>query len=261
MPRSMADNLEELYRFSQEGLKIFDRDALFFEQIEEHLNTNNEFLARIDETLTHMLDMMNNMGGGGGNLPAVNPSGGSGGGLPPATEALFGVVGSAGEALAVVGAFGIALYETIQGVREWSRSLMESNFRIGEFSGAMQAVAAQQEIRNIELSMARGDARAGSTAVLSDAVYQLDKTLMPLENQIANAKNELSAKFLDGLNTVLVPILQQISKLLEKMGYALEEHDLTDVVDYLKGYGADKIDWAAAYEKPQRFIDGGGGEF
>lgn len=123
--------------------------------------------------------------------------------------ALFESANYAGQAIGLpeseILKFGQAVAESVDKLRDMSREMVTMNFRLGEYSASMATAQAQQEMRDIELSMGKGEARAESTAKLAEAMSELNTTLMPLENAWANFSNGVMTNIIQ-LITILAKI-------------------------------------------------------
>jgi hypothetical protein len=125
--------------------------------------------------------------------------------------------GATGEAVTKVSAFGKMVAESVDNLRRFDREIITASFRFGEFSAAMAAVEGQQEVRDIDIGMRKGDAQADSTAKLAEAMSELNETVLPFENQFANFKNEVLTNV-----TKLATEFIKATKILEVMKVLLE---------------------------------------
>lgn len=81
-------------------------------------------------------------------------------------------------------------------LKMWSEQLHYANMRFAEFSGAMAAVQAEQEVRDIQLSVERGQRRAASARYLAEGKSTLERSTAPYEDFAANIRNTAGG-FLD----------------------------------------------------------------
>ena len=146
---------------------------------------------------------------------AAVPSGAAGMATPAAGAAVDATAGAAAGAemsalanpvTAVVGAFvGLAIVskEAVDKVSEWTHSLHAANMQFAEFSGAMSAVKAKQDVRDIQLSQMHGNARAESVDKLAGSMSRLDFSKAPIEDAFANLKAEILSPLADGVAAIL----------------------------------------------------------
>lgn len=178
-------------------------------------------------------------GGIGGNLESafgrfakagegsakLNPFGEGVGGA--AGEMAGKAMGAANVAMGVV-ALGKAAYDAVDKLRDWTKGLHQANMQFAEWSASMSSVEAQQEMRDIELSMNKGEARAESAEFLAESMSKLNETLAPMENLFANVLNVVGGSLLR-LVEVLIKFgtpLEEIVALLRKIpGIGWEEDD------------------------------------
>lgn len=125
--------------------------------------------------------------------------------------------GPIGEAVTQVSAFHKMVAESVDNLRRFDREIITASFRFGEFSAAMAAVEGQQEVRDIDIGMRKGDAQADSTAKLAEAMSELNETVLPFENQFANFRNEVLTTV-----TKLATEFIKATKILEVMKILLE---------------------------------------
>lgn len=102
---------------------------------------------------------------------------------------------------------GEVVSNVVSQVQDWNESLHESNIRFSEFSGAMAQVKADQMVRDIEFSQERGDARAFSADKLAKAKHSMNQAMAPIDDALANMRNELGA----ALSEVLTPLIKDIA--------------------------------------------------
>lgn len=89
--------------------------------------------------------------------------------------------------------FVATIMESIHKLREWTKQLHESNMKFAEFSTAMARVQASTEMRDIQFSRDRGEARADSAGTLSRANYRFDRRWVDISDFMANWTNQTGA--------------------------------------------------------------------
>jgi hypothetical protein len=77
----------------------------------------------------------------------------------------FGPVGGFAGTL---GIFTGELVKTIDSIEQWDRAIIDSKFKMGEFSPSMNVAKVEQRLRDIEYSMRMGEQLAGPTADLAE---------------------------------------------------------------------------------------------
>lgn len=140
--------------------------------------------------------------------------------------------------------------EFVDQIRNMGRELLNANLALAEFSGAMAQVAAESQLRDIERSMRKGEARAGSATQLMEAQQNLEDALEPIENAFANWQNEQGAMILEDL-TKLVNVGRSILEWLGVMDAKQEKQKEDDLLtNNLKEITQA---WDAQHGRPQRF--------
>jgi hypothetical protein len=104
------------------------------------------------------------------------------------TGSLLGM--AAGGALSFAG----AMLKSVDIVHKWGQSLLDTNFAMAEFSGSMATVSAEKMVRDILLTIEKGQAREGPTRDLAEAVSRLERAVAPIENAISNGFSWLAEK-------------------------------------------------------------------
>lgn len=87
-------------------------------------------------------------------------------------------------------------------LKDFADNLTQANLRFAEFSGGMQRVAVEQEIREMNLSRERGDRRAQSAGYAAEQAFKLKKTTASVEDFGAKLKGYAAgfgAKMLDNM--------------------------------------------------------------
>lgn len=124
------------------------------------------------------------------------------------------VLSSVGSAVSLVsgpiGMFVTGLGKSIETLRAWNDSIMKANFKFAEFSASMAQVKANQEVREIQLSAARGETRAPFAEVHAQSAFKLESKLSVLEDRFANnttilvtAMNEVASNGVDLIRDAL----------------------------------------------------------
>jgi hypothetical protein len=160
-------------------------------------------------------------------------------GIGGASEA----VGTAGGAIPVigpviesVGKFGKQLTDSLNKLKTWSDQLSDANLKFKEFSAAMAGVGARQEIRDIEYSQARGEARARSAEALAEGRQSY--------RQNVTGKLGDTEKIIQ--NALAAAVLKGIGDAAEKYGFSGSIDKLNKWLEELL-LGKDLPDWS--YEK------------
>ena len=86
-----------------------------------------------------------------------------------AMGSLGGKIPLVGKAVEGVAKLGSVAFKSMERIEKWGDQLHESNMKFAEFSGAMASVQAQQEVRDIQYSKERGDARSKTAKELAEA--------------------------------------------------------------------------------------------
>jgi hypothetical protein len=119
-----------------------------------------------------------------------------------------GEMAGVGPIVKPVAKFAEAIYSTIKTVRDWGDNLAAANEKFAEFSPAMAAVAARQQVRDINLSRERGERRAGAAEELNVARNELNRRIAVIEDSIVNK-----------LTPFLTRALRFIDWILERFGF------------------------------------------
>lgn len=131
--------------------------------------------------------------------------------------ALGGMLGGVGNALMMSGnpfamaggavlKFGEQTLKTIDAVREFAQGMHNANMGFAEFSASMAIVQADKEVRDIELSMKRGDRRAASAGYLAESMSRFDQQVTPITDALAGIANNATGVLLDMLGQILTPV-------------------------------------------------------
>lgn len=135
------------------------------------------------------------------------------------------------------------LVKSIDDLRGWTDNLKKANTQFSEFSGGMAQVAGMQQIRDINISRAHGDARAPSAEAVSKASYGLDKQINPIEDAWAILQNRITALGENLLTRVLESfgvgrMFKELGKAIDKyLGSGEEGTDTSDFANYIHQLG------------------------
>lgn len=165
--------------------------------------------------------------------------------------------GPVGELVSKFATVGEAVVGATDQLRNFDREILNASFRFSEFSSAMSAVEAQQEIRDIQLGMRKGDTQASSANKLAEAMSDLNDALLPYDNAWAQFRNQVLAALTStaaqtvttASNSAYLRILTtHVKWVAEWLGAKFEDDDdkLTDVNKRL---------WTAGdkFARPERF--------
>lgn len=170
----------------------------------------------------------------------------------------FGDVGShlAKSSEVVTGMFGKLAargFESIEKLRKWNEELHESNMQFAEWSGAMAAVQARQEVRDILLSKQRGDNRAESAEALAKSKHDLNETLAPSEDMWAKFKAFNTTLVNMGVSNLLTKLLPGVELLGVIAGFGPDGEPGGHIGEQLEEAG--KEEWSRAYGAKRKFGD------
>lgn len=90
-------------------------------------------------------------------------------------------------------------------LRDFADNLERANMQFAQFSGAMGQVAAEQEMREMQLSRERGDRRASTAGYSAEAAFKNKKTMAGFEDLQANMNNLVSGFANNLLNKLINP--------------------------------------------------------
>lgn len=159
---------------------------------------------------------------------------------------LAGPVGEVAQRFATLGKY---MSQALEGLRKWNEGLHSSNMRFSEFSGGMAMVQAEQEARDIQLSMKRGDTRAGSARSLAESMSRLERRLAPFEDIWAVLKNRVTAFVTDKTAASLTGLSKVAEEILAVIT-AGKDGSPINAGDAMAEVGAEK--WYEAYGRPER---------
>lgn len=126
--------------------------------------------------------------------------------------------------------FAAALVESIDKLQDFSHGLHDSNMKFTEFSGAMAAVKARQDVREIHLIRQRGSNRAESAERVASSMNRLDVAKAPIEDAWAKLKAELVSPLLDGV----AGVLEGLNLIGEKLGILKKPKDQDDPIKWFE---------------------------
>lgn len=164
-----------------------------------------------------------------------------------------GLGGTLGKALGGIGAIGAVAFESVGRLREWSSQLHRSNMEFAEFSGSMRAVQQEQEARRIQFEAQRGEARAGSSRELAEALSRLQNQLAPVEDAMANLKNNIAAAMSNALSTMLDDLRTRFPGLQRFLGEPQVQAGGQALSDWAHEQGREV--WQNTYGRPPGMFD------
>ena len=153
-------------------------------------------------------------------------------------------------------ALGGIAFKLVDKLRMWGENLHNANMKWAEFSSGMSQVQAEQEVRDIQYSQARGQARAATARETAEAHSRLRESFAPVEDAFANIRNRIFsglARIVSfGLETH--PLMRGIAWLNERIGGgdAEESQRVFGDVRWLNDVPSDD-DWMQRFNRPARF--------
>lgn len=174
-------------------------------------------------------------------------------------SSLMGMVDPAGtNPITVMTKFGAEVLESIDKLRDWSKTLHNTNMQFAEFSASMTAVQARQELFDILLSQERGERRANSAEYLAEGRRQLEPQVAKWEDVADKAKNIIGGLLDKGVARLLEPLEPMVDKLgdiedaiVKSLGGG--EKAAEQYKDWLEFVDTQKK-WAEMKGKPKRFV-------
>lgn len=161
----------------------------------------------------------------GGAASAAGAAGAGGGGAAAGVGGALAAAGPIGMAVAAtvaVVALGVELAKLPGQIKDWANSLLESQRKLGEVSGAMAQVFARKDVFDTFRNQRIGDATAGSAGNLEGSYEHLSNALESIDTLTSNIWNdgvaiitELFADLMDIMNVVVVPVLKAIGEWLK----------------------------------------------
>ena len=138
-------------------------------------------------------------------------------------------------------------------LRDFTDNLTQANLRFAEFSGGMQRVAVEQEIREMRLSKDRGDRRAQSAGFAAEQAFKLKKTTSTVEDFQDKLKGYAAGIGANVLNRMINPFGmtekgfdwagKKLDDVAKSMGLSAEGMD-RDFKEPLHKYGRpDRFRW------------------
>ncbi len=157
--------------------------------------------------------------------------------------------------LSTVGFATKVIGDSIEALRKWNQSLFDANMKFKEFSGAMAGVGARQEVRDILLSVERGERRGGTAEYHAAGKHELEKSLSKWEDLGANLQNLLGgavSNLVASLTKVLDPTVDALNQAIEAwmraMGYTQE-----DVQNWINDAELNLGEWSKEARPRDRF--------
>lgn len=162
-----------------------------------------------------------------------------------------GVGQAAGAFLKLAG----TVVETIDRIRGMARAAYEANKVLADFSPAMAAVVARQDMREFVLNMQKGDAQAKTAENLAQGMNRLDRAAAPWEVAWNNAWGEVKGTLADYTGAILENLtkIAQYAKIIPEIGQGTLPRIQQDLVDMGKDYNK----WYEDYGKDRRFFETG----
>jgi hypothetical protein len=169
-----------------------------------------------------------------------------------------------GLAVTVIGKLGEVVAESLEKLRAWNKELYQANIKFAEFSSSMAQVKAEQEVRDIEFSQERGEARAGSAEFQARQMHKLNQSMADVEDLLADIKNVTSG-ILSTLGSSVVDAVKYTNGLywaVRGIKFIMEktsDEEAAGKLDDLLAEAA-KPGWNSIYGRPDRFGGPGGGK-
>jgi len=167
----------------------------------------------------------------------------------------LGMIPEVGPVLQGITAFGAAIVDGVDKIKQWNREVFESNMRFAAFSASMAGIKVEQEARDIKLGRERGERRAPSAGRAAEAMNNFEKISSQFEDSIGILKNEIVAKFVPILAETL-EIIRNLPFIKDAMDDMLAEQkkksgETQDYRDYL--YEQSELGATWAKNRPLRF--------
>lgn len=178
-------------------------------------------------------------------LPSFTDSRGSRGiatGLDATSDLVKNIPG-VGEPASKVLDFVSAVSKATDKLKEWGNSLHDNNMRFAEFSGAMAAVQARDEMRQIAINRERGDRLAPSAEYNAQAKSRLERTAAKSEDAYGALGNYITGGLQNAMATVREPLDELVKQTAEAMGLLKKPDGLQSNFEMWKDWiGFDGID-------------------
>ncbi len=121
--------------------------------------------------------------------------------------------GAAGVAVAAVVAVGVALNEFRKAVVKATDEQLANARKLAEISPQMAVLFAQTDVQELQRNMRKGREQAGSTRQLAQADQRRKNAMEPLENAVAEIKNQTLA----ALNDSIIPAIKVCADIAQWM--------------------------------------------
>lgn len=166
---------------------------------------------------------------------------------------------AAGVAVGATLKFAGALIQSVDKLRDFSKSLFDADTKFAEFSGSMTAVKEIKEVRDMMREMGQGERRAGATSQLAEAMSDFEDFMAPIEDDLAIIKDLLVSHVLPlakGLIQFAMPVFQPWLDLLKKiLGSTGEtsEGEFTTVANYALEEATKELNKQIRDTRPRNF--------
>lgn len=186
-----------------------------------------------------------------------------------AIGALSGVAGAAFGTVAALAGLTKGAIDTVKSVDNWTKTMHGANMQFAQFSGAMAAVQAGQQSRDIITQQARGNQLAPGAEEFAQAKTRWDRGFGgSVLAGWQNFQNKVGSKALDAGNSVLENVLgtkdveKSQRKLHEKLRKRILEEGGEDIGEFKSPFDDTQVhdmfeaiskDWDEKHGRPDRF--------
>lgn len=125
------------------------------------------------------------------------------------SSAAVALANPVGLAVAGLTAMAAALPLAAVAIKSWAEGLLDSQRAAARFSGSLQAVFANYQMREFRRENEFGESTAGTTGDLAASLSSLQDALLPIRIWLTNFENGIASQLLDGV-TGLVDITTEI---------------------------------------------------
>ena len=145
--------------------------------------------------------------------------------------------------------------ESVEALRKWNTSLFEANRKFAEFSGAMAAVSARQEVRDLLLARERGERRGDFAEQQASTKHELEKSLSPWEDTFA----DLQAGYASQINLALTNLVNNTKYISDKIDdiikkdFGMINNQPDPVQTWIDQVGNDPNDGWGSWGRPRSF--------
>jgi hypothetical protein len=127
--------------------------------------------------------------------------------------------------VAAIVAVGVALVALPFLIKNFGESLLESQRKLAESSGAMAQVFAKKDVADIQRDTRVGDATAGSAGGLSEALIRLEDRIEPFTILVSNFLNDVMTGFVNFATGMLDAIIAGINMIIRGINSLPGMHD------------------------------------